>query len=311
MRRRSRQLRVVVAVGLIAAASLVGGVASAESIAVATRTGYELVGSDGGVFAFAPGSFSGSLGDRRVPGKIVAALDATGNGPVNGPTIPFASGYLLVSDTGVVYPFGLHSLGDLRDLRLNAPIVAAAAVPGGYFLVAADGGVFTFGTAKFAGSLAARRLPAPIVGVAVTAAGDGYLLVDAAGDVYPFGDAHSYGDLGKTKLDAPVVGIGRDVSDSTPSIPDGYLLVTADGKVFAFGAARFVGDASNLHLKAPMAGILAGNGGYYLFAQDGGVFTYGPAFRGSMGGQHLNGPIVAMVLHVVSASCSGRPAGFC
>ncbi len=303
MRRHFHQSAGVVAVGLIAAATLVGGVVPADG-AAALRQGYELVGSDGGVFAFSPGTFSGSLGDRRVPGKIVAALDATVNQPRNGSSIPFAPGYLLVSDTGVVYPFGLHSLGDLRDVRLNAPIVGAAAIRRGYFLVAADGGVFAFGTAKFAGSLAARRLPAPIVGIAVTRPG-GYWLVDSAGNIYPFGGARFFGDLGKTKLDAPVVGIGQDAIDATPSMPDGYLLVTANGKVFAFGAARFVGDASNLHLNAPVAGISTTVGAYYLFAQDGGVFSFDMPFRGSLGGQHLNGPIVAMVGHVDTAPCSG------
>jgi hypothetical protein len=304
MRRRIQQFGVLVTVGLIAATTLVGAVVPANAT-VALRQGYELVGSDGGVFAFSPGTFSGSLGDRRVPGKIVAALDGTVNERSNGSTLAFASGYLLVSDTGVVYSFGQHSLGDLRGVRLNAPIVGAAAVPGGYFLVAADGGVFTFGRAKFAGSLAARRLPAPIVGIALMATGRGYWLVDSAGDVYPFGGARSFGDLDNTKLDAPVVGIGRDAGDATPSMPDGYLLVTANGKVFAFGAARFVGDASNL--QTSVAGILPGFGGYYLFAQDGGVFSFGSAFRGSMGGRHLNGRIVAMMSHVVSAPCEGSP----
>ena len=144
--------------------------------------------------------------------------------------------------------------------------------------------------------------------MAATWPGGGYWLVDSAGDVYPFGGAHFDGDVGKTKLDAPVVGIARDLRDATPSMPDGYLLATANGKVFAFGAARFVGDASHLHLNAPVAGIA---GGYYLFAQDGGVFSFGPPFRGSMGGQHLNGPIVAMILQFVSPSCTGLPFGFC
>ena len=42
--------------------------------------------------------------------------------------------------------------------QLNAPIVGIAAVPDGkgYWLVAADGGVFTFGTAPFPGSLGGR-----------------------------------------------------------------------------------------------------------------------------------------------------------
>jgi len=35
--------------------------------------------------------------------------------------------------------------------------------------------------------------------------------------------------------------------------------------------------------------------GYWFVAADGGIFSYGDApFRGSMGGQHLNRPMVGM-----------------
>jgi hypothetical protein len=34
--------------------------------------------------------------------------------------------------------------------------------------------------------------------------------------------------------------------------------------------------------------------GYYLVAADGGVFAYGTTFLGSMGGMHLNAPMVGM-----------------
>ncbi|MGO9876840.1 MAG: hypothetical protein ACLPVY_23955 [Acidimicrobiia bacterium] len=39
--------------------------------------------------------------------------------------------------------------------------MSAAAVPGGYLLVGADGGVFTFGTARFSASLAGQPLGRP------------------------------------------------------------------------------------------------------------------------------------------------------
>ena len=50
---------------------------------------------------------------------------------------------------------------------MNAPIVGIEATPDGkgYWLVGADGGVFTFGDAQFSGSLAGTRLNAPIVGI--------------------------------------------------------------------------------------------------------------------------------------------------
>ena len=60
---------------------------------------------------------------------------------------------------------------------LNDPVVgiAATADGGGYYLVAADGGVFTFGDArKLAGSLGGVHLNEPIVGIAVTADNKGH-----------------------------------------------------------------------------------------------------------------------------------------
>ncbi len=57
---------------------------------------------------------------------------------------------------------------------LNKPIVSMVATPDakGYWLVAADGGVFTFGDAGFYGSTAAKVLNKPIVSMAVaTSAG--------------------------------------------------------------------------------------------------------------------------------------------
>ena len=55
--------------------------------------------------------------------------------------------------------------------RLNQPIVGMAATPTGkgYWLVAADGGIFSFGDAGFLGSTGAMRLNQPIVGMAAVA----------------------------------------------------------------------------------------------------------------------------------------------
>ena len=62
-------------------------------------------------------------------------------------------------------------------MRLNQPIVGMAATPDGkgYWLVAADGGIFTFGDAGFYGSTGAIRLNQPIVGMAATPDGHGLL----------------------------------------------------------------------------------------------------------------------------------------
>jgi hypothetical protein len=58
-------------------------------------------------------------------------------------------------------------------MHLNAPIVGMAATPTGhgYWLVAADGGIFTFGDADFEGSDGGTPHGAPAVGMAATSGG--------------------------------------------------------------------------------------------------------------------------------------------
>jgi N-acetylmuramoyl-L-alanine amidase len=89
----------------------------------------------------------------------------------------------------------------------------------GYWLVAADGGIFTFGDAKFFGSTGALRLNAPIVGMAATPDGGGYWLVAADGGIFTFGDATFLGSEGGAQLAAPAVGMA-----ATPA-GGGYWLV--------------------------------------------------------------------------------------
>jgi hypothetical protein len=74
--------------------------------------------------------------------------------------------------------------------------VAAAATPDGegYWLFAADGGVFSFGSARFFGSVPGvlgpgRSLDEPIVAAAATPDGEGYWLFAADGGVFSFGSA--------------------------------------------------------------------------------------------------------------------------
>ena len=69
----------------------------------------------------------------------------------------------------------------------------AASVLGGYWLVAADGGVFSFGNAPFYGSMAGTRLNGPVVGIAATSNGMGYWLVGTDNGVFTFGDAPFFG----------------------------------------------------------------------------------------------------------------------
>ena len=169
----------------------------------------------------------------------------------------------------------------------NAPQVTQA----GYWIAAADGGVFTYGDAAFYGSMGGQHLNAPVVGLASTPDGGGYWLVAADGGIFAFGDAAFHGSAGAQHLNAQIVGM--------VSTPDGggYWLVAADGGVFAYGDAAFYGSAGAQHVNAPVVGMAAApdGGGYWLVAADGGVFAYGDAaFYGSAGAQHLNAPVVGM-----------------
>ena len=60
---------------------------------------------------------------------------------------------------------------------MPAPVVGIAATPtgNGYWLAAADGGVFSFGTAPFAGSEGGKHLNGPVVGIAATSDRKGLL----------------------------------------------------------------------------------------------------------------------------------------
>jgi hypothetical protein len=77
---------------------------------------------------------------------------------------------------------------------------------GGYWLVASDGGVFSFG-APFYGSTGNIKLNKPIVGMTATDDGHGYWFVASDGGVFSYGDAKFAGSMGGTPLNKPVVGM--------------------------------------------------------------------------------------------------------
>jgi hypothetical protein len=165
----------------------------------------------------------------------------------------------------------------------------------GYWLDAADGGVFAFPDAVFHGSMGGQHLNAPIVGMATTPGDGGYWLVASDGGVFTFGNATFYGSAGNLKLNKPIVGMA--------ATPDGrgYWLVASDGGIFNYGDADFYGSAGAIHLNKPIVGMAptASGLGYWLVATDGGIFTYGDGlFYGSTGGITLNKPVVGMAANV-------------
>ncbi|MGH9043098.1 MAG: FG-GAP repeat domain-containing protein [Acidimicrobiia bacterium] len=181
-----------------------------------------------------------------------------------------------------------------RRVGIDVPEVVPVTCDTGYRLVAADGGIFTFGNAAFHGSTGGTRLNQPIVGMATNPAGDGYWFVARDGGIFSFGDAAFHGSTGAVRLNQPIVGMAP-----TPT-GRGYWLVASDGGIFNFGDAGFFGSTGAVRLNSPIVGMAAtaSGRGYWLVAADGGIFAFGDApFLGSTGGTRLNQPIVGMAAH--------------
>ena len=79
----------------------------------------------------------------------------------------------------------------------------------GFWLLGRDGGVFSFGTAQFFGSIGNIPLNRQIVGMAAEPDGTGYWFVAADGGIFSFGDARFAGSTGNIRLNRPIVGIAR------------------------------------------------------------------------------------------------------
>jgi ribosomal protein L24E len=97
----------------------------------------------------------------------------------------------------------------------------------GYWLVASDGGIFTFGDAAFHGSTGSIRLNQPIMGMAPTRDGHGYWLVAGDGGIFTFGDASFHGSGGSSGNPA----VGMIVSPTHA----GYSLIDSNGVRLNFG----------------------------------------------------------------------------
>lgn len=192
-------------------------------------------------------------------------------------------GYRVLTSDGALVGFGdVDPIGDLPSTGiLGAPVRGAVGTRTGEgaWVVGPDGGIFTFGDARFFGSMGATRLNEPMVGMAASPDGLGYWTVASDGGIFTFGSARFFGSTGAIRLNRPIVGMA-----ATPS-GLGYWLVATDGGIFAFGDARFFGSTGGLSLEAPIVAMATtpGGGGYWLVAEDGGIFAFGDAtFHGSL-----------------------------
>jgi len=247
---------------------------------------------------------SGNNKVRAVSANVIKTVAGNGIGGYQGDGGPATSAELNGPTGLALTGAGDLLIGDTLNSRVRKVQSPSSAPPttttttttpsggprtSGYWFVASDGGIFSFGDAKFLGSEGGTVLNKPVVGMAATPSRAGYWMVASDGGIFSFGDAKFFGSTGATPLNKPVVGMS-----STPS-GNGYWLVASDGGIFSFGDAKFFGSTGATPLNKPIVGMSStpsGNG-YWFVASDGGVFSFGDAkFFGSAGGTVLNKPIV-------------------
>jgi streptogramin lyase len=158
-----------------------------------TSTGGSLSGSLSLVFDGAGDLWVADYTNNSVVKFSPSQLSASGS--------PTPAATLAGSATGINAPTGLAF--PPAGQRITEP---------GYWEVASDGGIFSFGQRLFYGSTGAIRLNMPIVGMAATpvsgsTGGKGYWLVASDGGIFSFGDAAFAGSMGGIRLNQPMVGM--------------------------------------------------------------------------------------------------------
>jgi hypothetical protein len=127
---------------------------------------------------------------------------------------------------------------DMSGFVLNGPVIDSSPTPSGngYYMVASDGGVFTFGDATFVGSMGGQALNQPVQGLVPDPDNKGYWLVASDGGVFAF-SARFLGSLGSTPLNRPIVGMVAH--------GNGYLMVGSDGGAFNYSTLPFFGSTGS------------------------------------------------------------------
>ena len=124
-----------------------------------------------------------------------ASLTGSSPTPPTPPSPPTSSPGFWLSDTaGGVYSYGAPFEGSLPGLGVTPtqPVVSMAGTAdgAGYMMVGANGGVYAFGDAHYAGSLPGLGISVSnVVGLALSPDANGYWMVSNTGAVFAFGDA--------------------------------------------------------------------------------------------------------------------------
>jgi hypothetical protein len=300
--------------------TVTAGVVSYVAVGTCTLTAHVAAGTNYTAADGNPQSFTVSPAVvTTVPSAPTSALAISGSGsatvcwtaPTNNGGSPI-TGYVIVSDPGHVtatasasaicatvsglangtsYTFTVAANNTVGAGQPSLPSNSVTPRAPGYWEVAQDGGMFTFGGLGFYGSMGGSHINQAVVGMVAAPDGQGYWEVAQDGGVFTFGDAGFYGSAVGSTHGVPVVGM------AVTHDGQGYWLVTALGAVIPFGDAHNLGSMVGQRLNQPIVGMAPApdGAGYWLVAADGGVFTFGSAaFAGSMGGTHLNQPVIGM-----------------
>jgi DNA-binding beta-propeller fold protein YncE len=141
------------------------------------------------------GAVNNDLIELTTSGQVVGMRDLAPNEPAGG-----LFGLTATTDQAgnpVIY------YDNANDNQLHVLTSAAT----GCWMVASDGGIFSFGDAQFYGSTGGIHLTQPIVGLTATSDGQGYWLVASDGGIFGFGHSTFFGSTGGVHLVRPVVGI--------------------------------------------------------------------------------------------------------
>ena len=234
--------------------------------------------------------FGANVVEKVTPSGTLSIL--AGKGTPGIPTPGPATSSALDGPVGVaVDPWGNVYIGDSKNNLVEKVILPAPTMP-------------TITNLPSSGAVGGAFTPT------VTTSGDGMVTVtsNSAGVCSVNGSSVAFVGPGTCSLTADV-GIGASYG-ATSGVPQmfavaatcsgGYRIVGANGAVHSFGSAADLGSLVSLGVMPtkPIVGVsaTADCNGYWLVASDGGIFAFGNAqFSGSMGGQHLNQPIVGMV----------------
>ena len=185
-----------------------------------SSSGYWLVESNGGIFAFGDAHFYGSTGGITLANPIVG-MAATPDGKGYWLVPPTAGSSPSATPTSTARPAAYTGQANRRHGRHSRRE--------GLLAGASNGGIFAFGDAHFHGSTGGITLAKPDRRHGCHPRREGLLAGASDGGIFAFGDAHFDGSTGGMTLGQANRRHGRH------SRREGLLVGASNGGIFAFG----------------------------------------------------------------------------